>query len=131
MDVFFKRENLDPVLYADDGVLLTNDLKDIETLKNSTLLKRVGIKLSEKKKKDGTASCKLITNDILEFVGSKIDFINMTISSKKGEISLFASPNDISKVIWNEYFASNKPWRWEIRDKSYLSDYLLARPFSI
>jgi hypothetical protein len=109
MDTFFKKENLDPVLYADDGVLLTNEVKDIERIIKSPLLRRMGIILSEKLKKDGSASSKLIVTNELDFVGSSLDFNNMTISSPKGSCSLNCSASDISKVVWNDYFGEVKP----------------------
>lgn len=99
MDTFFKKENLDPVLYADDGILLTNEVKDIERIIKSPLLRRMGIILSEKLKKDGSASSKLIVDNELDFVGSHLNFNSMTISSPRGSCSLNCTVSEISKVV--------------------------------
>jgi len=123
MDTFFKRENLDPLMYADDGVLLTDDLETIERFKKSSLLKRMGIILSEKTKPDGSKACKIITDDKIDFLGTTIDFRLNRISSPKGEVNLFSPLKILNKVLWNDYF-DEKPWKWDIREGTFLSDYL-------
>jgi len=110
MDTFFKREKLDPLMYADDGVLLTDDLETIERFKTSSLLKRMGIILSEKNKPDGSKACKIITDDKIDFLGTTIDFRLNRISSPKGEVNLFSPLKILNKVLWNDYF-DEKPWK--------------------
>jgi retron-type reverse transcriptase len=68
LDHYLKRHKLEPVLYADDGILFCNDLKVIDDFINSKL-ERVGIILSKKMKDTMRPATGLIKGEFINFVG--------------------------------------------------------------
>jgi hypothetical protein len=79
-----ERLDLHPVMFADDGILFTNNYEDIKKL-SSEELKKHGIHLSPKKKKDGRPSCGLITKPNIEFLGTTLNTQTGKVTSPKGE----------------------------------------------
>jgi hypothetical protein len=63
----FKKVNLDVIMYADDGIVFTDQKKDPFTHTIKKQLEIYGIILSNKLKKDGTEACKF--TDTLSFLG--------------------------------------------------------------
>jgi len=83
LDYAMKAIKLDPLLYADDGILFTNNIRNLKKLSDNEFLKEYGIIISEKKKKDGSPSFGLIRGENIGFVGSVLNVRTGIISSKK------------------------------------------------
>jgi len=100
-----------PVMFADDGILFSNNIEDITKFKDDPILKRVGIKLSNKVI-DGKPSTGLINNQVIRdlvFVGCRLNIDEGMIYSPKGNCKIQESIFQISKIIWNGYENSSKP----------------------
>jgi len=92
-------------MFADDGILFSNDIEDIIKFKDNPILKRMGIILS-KKIIDGKPSTGLIDNTQIRdihFVGSVLNVDEGIVRSEKGYCSIHSSTFEISKRIWTGY----------------------------
>jgi len=64
-------------MYADDGILLTNNFHDSTSLENDEAVNN-GIIISDKLKKDGSPSRGIVT-EVLKFLGHEFNLNNQTI----------------------------------------------------
>lgn len=65
------------VMYADDGILFTNDMYDIRKIRTDEAINN-GIVIADKLKKDGTPSSGFIT-DIIHFLGHSYSMKDMKL----------------------------------------------------
>lgn len=78
-------------MYADDGIMLSDDRKAIEDVLRDYKLPYAGIFFSNKIRKDGSPASGYVESDIIHFLGAEIDFFEGIISTEKGSC-YFESP---------------------------------------
>jgi hypothetical protein len=109
------------VQYADDGVLLTNDMNEVRELQNTEAVKN-GIIISSKLKKDGTFSRGFIGN-IITFLGHSYNRIEHTIQLANGNWVPLASlsQEQLTKIIGKTYTDNPiKDWHWFVDVTSWM-----------
>jgi hypothetical protein len=125
----FKACKLDPILYADDGILLTKTQTNPFDRKRLKILAEFGIYLSTKLKKDNTKACKF--TKVLSFLGitrcSETDrilvdgkWVSRNLVDKKTLLKLTKDGYSIKTVVkpWNivkssYMYINSNTWTWE------------------
>lgn len=127
IDHAFKAIGLDPILYADDGIIMSREKTDL-TEEQINMLSDWGLVLTSKMKKDGTPGCKWI-DDVFTFLGIiysvKRDAFYVKRPSKdpnKDFDWVWIPSNQMTDdMFWedltNEY--ERKEWSWKIDPKCY------------
>jgi len=109
------------VMYADDGILFTNNLHDTAKLRNSEA-ENNGIIISDKLRSDGTPSWGII-RDVVKFLGHQYNINNQTILLD-GKWIPFRSinPKEYNKIFGKTYVAQSivKDWKWFINVESWM-----------
>jgi hypothetical protein len=90
-------------MYADDGVMLAHNRDDIQQVLGDYQLPPCGLIFSDKVREDGTYATGLVRQNIITFLGAKLNFDNGMITTDKGSVHMSSDVNKITKVIWNEY----------------------------
>lgn len=90
-------------MYADDGVMMSNDVRKIEKVLADFKLPIAGIYFSKKIRKDGSRACQFVRTNYIDFVGAKLDFNTNMIHSEKGSCSMNDDLRVIMKTIWSDY----------------------------
>jgi hypothetical protein len=90
-------------LFADDGVMFSNDEKIFKAILTDPFLKMVGIVFSDKVKSDGQPSTGFIKGNIIKFVGCELNMDSGMITSPKGSVHADSPLDIINKVIWSNY----------------------------
>jgi hypothetical protein len=86
-------------LFADDGIIFSDDKSIFEKIRTDPFLKMVGIVFSDKLRSDGTPATGLIDGKIIKFVGCELDLNTGIISSEKGSLHADSPIDDINKII--------------------------------
>lgn len=128
LDATFKKLGINAIMYADDGVIVSDTTEEFEKLQNNIFeLGLAGIKVSKKQTKSGKEATRLIDDNLLTFVGLSWDFDRDEIILSSGERipRKLANDKQILKLIWQGY-EQNKDWRWNIERNSWLQRYMFT-----
>ena len=115
------------LMYADDGIMLSDDRKAIEDVLRDYKLPYAGIFFSNKIRKDGSPASGYVESDIIHFLGAEIDFFEGIISTEKGSCYFESPLRYLMKILWSNYGDTVKEWKWEDIPQSYLEKYLRSR----
>jgi len=121
IDQVYKEVGINPICYADDGVIIADDNIDFDKL-GSLAFNAAGIKVSEKIK-DGRPVTREVKG-VLKFVGLEWD-MNRDVILVDGQWIQRKKLEDyvLRTRVWNTYNGiSNTEWTWDIKEKSWLSD---------
>lgn len=111
---------LDLVMYADDGILFTDDISTINKLQDKSL-KSAGIVLSSKVRENGESVNRLIDGP-MKFVGMKYHWnLDMIWVVDRWVPRNKVTDMMLKKLVWNTYENQVKGWRWNIHEGSWLS----------
>lgn len=119
IDRAFRKAKLDPILYADDGILMAKEKFEISMAKVN-ILESHGLFFSRKLKKDGSKSLGFTNN---------LTFLGITWDIKRDCIKLGNFWKDRGQVKWLDivkkvystgYGESQKQWKWEIHKNSLM-----------
>jgi len=121
IDAAFKAIKVDPILYADDGIIMSKERIDL-TQEQIDMLDNWGLVLSKKVKKDGTPSCRWIEDEFT--------FLNIHYSISRDAFLIEDSPDKFKwipsrlmtdNLFWRdlEIYAGNEDWEWEIDSDCY------------
>lgn len=86
-------------MYADDGIMLSNNREHIEAVVNDFKLPIAGIYFSNKQRKDGTLASGYFDRNLLNFLGAVINFSDETITTEKGQCNFNDSLGDFMKIL--------------------------------
>jgi hypothetical protein len=113
-----ERLGIDLVMYADDGILFTNNLDDIKKLQDKSLIQS-GIKLSSKVTENGESVNRLVTGR-MKFVGLVYHWtLDMIWIKDRWYPRKRVSDLMLKKMVWNTYENQTKPWNWNINKGSW------------
>jgi retron-type reverse transcriptase len=109
------------VMYADDGILFTNNMNDIRELRTDEAINN-GIVIADKLKKDGTPSSGFI-RDIVKFLGHEYSMKDKTLLLNGAWIPIESIDEKEYKTIFGKTKYSDAPikdWRWFINVDSWM-----------
>ena len=122
-----RHPNVKFIMYADDGIMLSNNREHIDAVVNDFKLPIAGIYFSNKQRKDGSLASGYFDRNLLNFLGAVINFSNETITTEKGQCNFNDSLGDFMKILWSDYNKDVTDWRWNDVNQSYLDLYLRSR----
>lgn len=128
LDETFKKLEIDPILFADDGIIISESEEDYKKLLNGEkILLEHGIKLSDKIKPDGSKATRVIDDDLVTFVGVTWRTEDDKVILDNGEEipRKLITDKQLLKLIWNKY-EGEMGWRWEIKPGSWLQKYIFT-----
>jgi len=122
MGKLFQEIKLEPIMYADDGVLITRDVDAFKKL-NHPKLKAAGIYLSDKMK-NGKSVCGEVKNE-LEFLGLRYDLNRDRVwIHNTWKPRVWCKDKELLGVIWKGYTSNIPEWKWNIKKNSIMYNHL-------
>lgn len=91
------------LMYADDGIMLSNNISSIENVLTDFKLPYAGIIFSDKLKKNGLPSCGYLSGNVIEFLNATVDFGNSMVSTERGSVSFDEPIGKFMKILWSDY----------------------------
>lgn len=122
----FKKVKFKPIMYADDGMFILNDISEKEVMRRLEMLKPMGVEISDKKRPDGSKVSGIVKNGIITFLGMKYNYVTDQIWYKE---RLWVHRNSITKTEMKELLGRKysktteiapKYWQWRILPESVL-----------
>ena len=125
LNEILEEEGYDPTLYADDGILFSNEKEELKRFQEEENLKRQGIILSKKEKKaTGKPATGMIEGEEIHFAGMKLNTKTGNLSSERGEIHISKPTREIHKALNVPYGIVQESRRREVHPRSLLMEEL-------